>query len=124
MTADEETRGDASEARFGELAAQFLREPDVTEGTGFGATRGLRVHSRIFVMLMSGDLVLKLPRRRVDELVDAGTGQPFPGGGRPIMKEWVKIPAAHSGEWHHLAREAHGFVAAGGSGRAKPPRGG
>ena len=114
MTGDEDTRGDAPERAWAEVAAQFLPEPAVTEGTGFGRTRGLRVNDRIFVMLMSGELVLKLPRPRVDELIAAGTGRPFPGGGR-VMREWVTIPAADSGDWHRLAAEAHRFVAAGGS---------
>jgi hypothetical protein len=66
----------------------------------------------IFAMLSGGELVLKLPRQRVDELVASGTGNPFdPGHGR-IMKEWVTIAPRHSRDWGKLAEEARQFVAA------------
>jgi hypothetical protein len=74
------TRGPA---RFEELIARFSGDPQVTEGTGFGANRGLRVGGRIFAIFGKQGLTLKLPRSRVDELVAAAKGVRFdPGHGR------------------------------------------
>src|SRR5690349_4429144 len=69
----------------------------------------IKVDNKIFAMMWHGDLVLKLPKQRVDGLIGAGTGKPFGAGkGRP-MKEWVAIEP-ESKEWEALAREAMAFV--------------
>jgi hypothetical protein len=53
--------------------------------------------------------VIKLPRRRVDELVDAGKGERFdPGHGR-LMKEWIVVGSGKA-DWVELAKEAYEFV--------------
>jgi TfoX/Sxy family transcriptional regulator of competence genes len=82
----------------------------VTGGTGFGTNEGLRVSGKIFAMLVRGDLVVKLPRGRVDELVEAGAARRFDAGkGRP-MKEWASVPASASRRWKGLVEEARTFV--------------
>jgi TfoX/Sxy family transcriptional regulator of competence genes len=82
----------------------------VSEGTGFGSTPGLRVGGKIFAMLARGQLVAKLPKDRVDELVESGVGSRFDAGkGRP-MKEWVSVPIRHQRRWTQLAEEALAFV--------------
>lgn len=103
-----------AEALFGELVTRFGADPSVTppaaEGGKFGAS-GLKVDNRIFALLHKGELVVKLPRGRVDELVASGTGKPFdPGHGR-LMKEWVTIEPRHGRNWGELAQEARDFVA-------------
>ncbi len=96
--------------RFETLATRFLSDPSVGEGTGFGAMLGLRVDGRIFAMLVKDELVVKLPRARVDELEGSGIGARFdPGHGRP-MKEWATVPVSHMGDWEQLATEALTFV--------------
>jgi hypothetical protein len=106
---------------FEQLAARFLADPAVTEGTRFGATAGLRVAGKIFAMLgREGELIVKLPKDRVDELVASGDGARFdPRKDGRLMKEWVTIPVRHSPGWQDLANEAPGFVrsAAGQRGR-------
>jgi hypothetical protein len=93
------------------LIDRYVADPRVTIGTGFGASRGLRVNDRIFAIFMDDGLTLKLPAARVDALVAAGHATRFDGGkGRP-MREWVTIRAARSGEWDALADEALAFVA-------------
>ena len=92
------------------LAKAQLARRGVTSGTGFGANEGLRVSGKIFAMLVRGELVVKLPRDRVDELVDAGAARRFDAGkGRP-MKEWASVPASASRRWKGLVEEARTFV--------------
>lgn len=98
------------EERFDALAQRFEREPDVTLGTGFGKTPGLRTNGKIFAMLAHGRLVVKLPRERVDAMVHAGTAQRFePGTGR-VMKEWASVDPDTPEDWLALAEEARAFV--------------
>ena len=95
---------------FEDLIARFATEQDVTLGTGFGSSRGLRVRGRIFAIFGNEALTVKLPRTRVDELVAAEIGARFdPGHGR-IMREWITVPAEHERSWDALAREAMDFV--------------
>jgi hypothetical protein len=52
---------------------------------------GLKVNRKIFAMFGKNRFVIKLPRKRVDELVDADQGERFdPGHGR-LMKEWTVV---------------------------------
>ncbi|MGH2677724.1 MAG: hypothetical protein ACRDHB_05120 [Actinomycetota bacterium] len=98
------------ERRFQRLADRFLGQRGVSEGTGFGTNPGLRVGGKVFAMLIQGDLVLKLPRERVNGLIESGVAERFdPGHGRP-MKEWVAISAGQSRRWPKLADEAFEFV--------------
>jgi hypothetical protein len=103
------------DALFEQLVARFTADPAVTPppgGSGFGAS-GLKVEGKLFAMLVGADLVVKLPRQRVDELVASGTGGRFdPGHGR-VMKEWATVAPSHAIEWERLAEEALAFVAAG-----------
>jgi len=68
----------------------------------------------IFAMLSSrGQFVVKLPRRRVDELIAAGEGDRYdPGHGR-LMKEWLALAPGSSQDWVRLAGEALDFVGSG-----------
>jgi hypothetical protein len=92
------------------IARDQLAKRGVTSGTGFGTNQGLRVSGKIFAMLVGGELVVKLPRDRVDELVDAGAARRFDAGkGRP-MKEWASVPASASRRWRGLVEEARTFV--------------
>jgi hypothetical protein len=52
------------------------------------------------------ELTLKLPRARVDELVEASIGTRFdPGNGR-LMKEWLTVTTPHVNDWEGLCDEA------------------
>ena len=97
--------------RFERLAARFLEEPGVSVGTGFGGSGGLRVGRKIFAIFRENELVLKLPRQRVDELVASGAGTRFdPRRDGRVMKEWVVVPGRRTREWEPLADEALEFV--------------
>jgi hypothetical protein len=99
-----------SEQLWEPIAKDQLAKRGVTSGTGFGANEGLRVSGKIFAMLVGGELVVKLPKDRVDELVDLGAARRFDAGkGRP-MKEWASVPVSASRRWKGLVEEAKTFV--------------
>jgi hypothetical protein len=100
------------EERYAALVKGFLRKPGVTrEGKGFGAT-SLKLDGKIFALFSSrNEFVVKLPKRRVDELTASGDGQQFdPGHGR-LMKEWLALRPNSSQDWTQLANEALTYVA-------------
>lgn len=109
-------RPHTTEERFTALAQTLGGRPGVTKpsapaasGRRFGSS-ALRVHGRIFAMVSRGRFVLKLPARRVDELIASGVGDAYDAGkGRP-MKEWVSLDAARENDWVVLAAEALEFV--------------
>lgn len=100
------------EARYEDLARQFAGRRNVTrssEGKGFGSSGQLKVDGKIFAMLVRDELVLKLPRVRVDELIAGGEGRHFDAGkGRP-MREWFVLTSTRK-PWRPLAEEALDFV--------------
>jgi hypothetical protein len=67
------------------------------------------VHNRVFAMHVGDDLVLKLPPKRVAELIEAGLAGPNVVGGRP-MKEWANLRPAQEKRWLDLARESLEYV--------------
>jgi hypothetical protein len=88
---------------FDELAQRYLGEPGVSEGQMFGMPI-LKCGGKVFAGDWHGELVVKLPRERVDALIGSGAGKPFtPMAGR-VMKEWVLV------EDEALAGEALAFV--------------
>lgn len=103
------------EERFADIVKAFGDEPGVSEPEPAGSARrfgssALRVNGGIFAMVSHGRLVLKLPSRRVAELIGSGAGGMFDAGkGRP-MKEWVSLEAALQDNWLGLATEALEFV--------------
>ena len=97
--------------RYAALAEALadLSDPPAT-GTGFGSST-LKTGGRIFAMLSHDLLIVKLPARRVAELIASGAGGPFDANkGRP-MKEWLTVHSTTLEEWLAVAREARAFVA-------------
>lgn len=86
-------------------------------GKAFGAST-LKVHGKIFAMLVDDRLVVKLPRTRVEALLSSGEGDPFRSGGR-VMTQWVTLKS--QGQWVPMASEARAFV--GGTSSAQVGRG-
>jgi hypothetical protein len=98
---------------WGRIRESELKVAGVTSGTGFGRSVGLRIRGKIFAIYNDEELILKLPKNRVGELIESGKGRPWgPGTGR-IMKEWVAIPEAAREQWGALAAEARTFVGSG-----------
>lgn len=103
----------APEERFATLVEELLNHPGVTppsEGKAFGSS-GLKIHNKIFAMLVRGRLVVKLPKARVDALVASGDGERFdPRQDGRLMKEWVILEPTSEEDWLALAKEALEFV--------------
>ena len=103
--------GASPEDRYQDLIDELVRIDGVTpprEGSGFGRA-AVRYHGKIFVMLVRGSLVLKLPAPRVEELVVAGDGVHFDANKGTPMKEWLSLDPGSGQEWLPLAREALDF---------------
>jgi hypothetical protein len=96
---------------FHEISAEALGRPEVATGTMMGFPC-LRVSGAFFASCdhRSGDLVVKLPRHRVEELVATGVGKPFAPAGR-TFREWVLIDDRDEARWAALIDEALEFVA-------------
>ena len=100
----------SGEELFWELAAAHLVNDGVEEGTMMGS-RCLRVGGEFTGMIHSknGELILKLPRERVDELVAAGMTEAFAPNGR-VFKEWTLVPRSDRRSWKKLIAEAVQFA--------------
>jgi hypothetical protein len=108
LSSDDEQK---AESHFAAAVERFSGDPRVTGGTGFGSSPGRRVDGRIFAMLVREELVLKLPKQQVVELVETGIATWFDAGkGRP-MREWASIGIAQADAWPMLVTEAYEFVA-------------
>src|ERR1700722_17946372 len=100
------------EMRFEDLLGEFSDIDGVTlphGGSGFGRS-ALRYRGKIFAMFVRGRLVLKLPARRVTELVQAGAGVHFDANKGTPMKEWLSLGPESGLDWLDLAREALEFA--------------
>jgi TfoX/Sxy family transcriptional regulator of competence genes len=105
--------------RFDLLIETFAGAPDITSPLddpttkrGFGSST-LKVKGKIFAMLVRDQLVVKLPKARVDALVAAGDGERFdPRHDGRVMKEWLVLATEHEDDWQALAQEAMTYAAA------------
>ena len=96
------------EQRYEDLVDDLAGEDGVLPppgGSGFGRS-ALRYRRKIFAMLVRGQLVVKLPRPRVDALVAAGHGQRFDANKGTPMQEWFSLDPGSGLAWLPLAREA------------------
>lgn len=101
-----------AEELFWELASELQAEdPRVVEGTIMNG-RCLRVGKEFLALVdyKGSGLVVKLPKRRVAELIDEGTGQPF-APAQKVFKEWLAVPEPDRQRWRALLREGVQFVA-------------
>jgi hypothetical protein len=54
-------------------------------------------------------LVVKLPRDRVSELIENGSGEPFAPAGK-VFREWIAIRTVEPELWRQLLAEATDFA--------------
>jgi TfoX N-terminal domain len=101
-----------AQQQFEQLRAAFAdrHHVSVPDKRGFG-NGALCVNDRIFAMVSRDRLVVKLPARRVQDLIAAGQGEPFDAGKSRPMKEWLVL--GPDAGWLALGHEALDFVASG-----------
>lgn len=97
-------------AFFHEMTAGALARPGVATGTMMGFPC-LRVSGAFFASCdhRTGDLIVKLSRARVRQLIAEGVGEPFAPAGR-VFREWVLIADRDEQLWTTLIAEACEFV--------------
>ena len=63
----------------------------------------LRVEEQFFATCdhRTGELMVKLPRERVQELIDGGSAHPFAPSGQ-VFREWALVPARAEQRWAGL----------------------
>jgi hypothetical protein len=103
---------DDGHAAFWDIAEPFLGSGRLIEGTMMGH-QCLRVAANDqFVATVereTGNLVVKLPKARVAELIAAGEGLSFAPATK-VFKEWVAIPVFDETKWTALIDESVDFV--------------
>lgn len=97
---------------FRRLAESMIAAGEAEDGTMMGY-RCLRRNGAFFATTGhdAGELIVKLPAQRVEQLIAEGVGQPFAPAGRRF-REWVAVADQDEDLWRDLIREAHAFVAA------------
>ena len=100
-------RADALLAR---LAEPYLGRPGVAWGRMF-STDGLSLRGKIFAVVNhSGNLMVKVPESRADELDASGAAPRMVMRGRE-MREWVEMPLERGeAAWTELLAEAHDYL--------------
>jgi len=101
--------GDARDL-YDELTDDLLYDPAIGRATMMGYPC-VRLAGRFLASYddKTARLVVKLPRERVTELVETGTGDPFAPAGK-VFREWVTIRTPDRGLWTNLLAEAVDFA--------------
>jgi hypothetical protein len=100
-----------AEQLFWALAAELqCEDPRIQESTIMNG-RCLRVGKEFLALVdfKGSGLVVKLPKDRVAELIDAGVGEPFAPAGK-VFQEWLAVPEPDRRRWRALLREGVAFV--------------
>jgi hypothetical protein len=102
---------DNPQAAFQVVVAHHGGQMREAGGRGFGSD-ALKIGGRIFASLSHDRLLLKLPAKRADALIESGIGERFStGAGRP-KRDWVTIAPTSAAHWIELSEEARRFVGA------------
>ena len=104
--------------RFSAIVSALGGQPGVVPPAAAGkssrrefGSNGLKFNGKLFAMLAGQTLVVKLPRRRVDELVASKDGARFdPRQDGKVMKEWLSVDPGSRANWLDLAEEALEFA--------------
>lgn len=102
--------GARGRALFDPIIERHLALPDVDMGRMF-STEGLRIRGKVYAFLShDGELIVKVPRDRGNELVADGSAERMVMRGRE-MREWITAsPDAGDVVWSPLVDEAHDYV--------------
>ena len=102
--------GDDARALYDALTDDLLYDPAVGRATMMGYPC-VRLAGRFVASYDAklGGLVVKLPRERVLQLIEDGTGEPFAPAGK-VFREWVAIPTLDRDQWRTLLAEGVDFA--------------
>ena len=102
--------GDAGRDLYEELTDDLLYDPAIGRATMMGYSC-VRLAGRFLATYDEKDsrLVVKLPRERVLEVIEAGDGEPFAPAGK-VFREWVAIPTPDRDLWRTLLADAADFA--------------
>jgi hypothetical protein len=106
----DQSGGDEARALYDELTDDLLYDPAIGRATMMGYPC-VRLAGRFLASYddKAGGLVVKLPRDRVETLVEQGVGVPFAPAGK-VFREWVSIPTVERQLWQTLLAEAVDFA--------------
>ncbi|MEM1246197.1 MAG: hypothetical protein AAGK22_07480 [Acidobacteriota bacterium] len=95
---------------FWKIADEMIASGKAEEGTMMGHPC-LRTEGQFFATILGEreEVVVKLPKDRVTELIREEVGLPFAPAGRKF-KEWVALPKGQSRRWRRLIADAREFV--------------
>jgi hypothetical protein len=101
---------DVDDALFWDVAEPLMAAGKAEEGE-LMRSRCLRVGKEFLAMpeYRTGDLVVKLPWARVDELIAEETGLAF-APAKKVFREWVQVPGRDEALWTSLLIEGYEFV--------------
>jgi len=102
--------GDDTSAPFWMAGEGALQHDGVQRGTMMGFPC-LRFHGTFFASCerRTGNLIVKLPVQRVQELIHAKEAIAFAPNGR-TFREWALITSRDADRWHHFISEALAFA--------------
>lgn len=103
---------DDNDRHFWEVAEPYLAAGVLVEGTMMGHQCLRAASNDGFVATVersSGNLVVKLPKARVAELIEAGDGLPF-APAKKVFSEWVAVAGFDERRWSALLEESMEFV--------------
>lgn len=91
-----------------------LADPLLANGADRSTMMGhpcLRIDGAFFASMerQTGDLIVKLPAATVDDMIEAGTAEPFAPAGRRF-KEWALVTSRDEDQWEILLHAALAFV--------------
>lgn len=90
-----------------EALAAAVEHDDRDNPAGFAKLRGLKAGGKMFVMLVGGRTLFKLPAAEAARLIAAGTASPYtPAGLTAPSAEWVEAATADLEDWIALAGKA------------------
>ena len=96
-------------AIFDPIAQKYLERDGVDIGPMFGS-EGLRIRGKVFAFVASGgELLVKVPEARADELVAAGAAARMIMRER-TMREWITVDPGAPEHWSSLIAESFAYV--------------
>ncbi len=91
------------------MSERLLSEDSQVQASRMFRAGGLKTGGKFFALVVDGELVVKVPTERVDELV-AGGARRFEAGGRSV-REWISLVPADEAACRASVIEARDFVA-------------